>query len=42
MDTLGGGTLVHAGLETWGIAGERVADFKARSEAALQALFTPA
>ncbi|HET7292311.1 MAG TPA: SRPBCC domain-containing protein, partial [Vicinamibacteria bacterium] len=42
VDALGGRTLVHAGLETWRVAGERVADFKARAEAALQALFPQA
>jgi hypothetical protein len=30
------------GLETWGIAAERVAEFKARSETALRALFPDA
>jgi hypothetical protein len=42
VDALGGRTLVHVGLETWGIAAERVAEFKARSETALRALFPDA
>ncbi len=39
VDALGGRTLVHAGLETWGIEAERVADFKSRNETVLRALF---
>lgn len=39
VDSMSGRTMVHAGLSTWGVAAGRVADFKARSEAALQALF---
>lgn len=42
VDALGGRTLVHAGLETWGIDAGRVAEFKARSETALRSLFPDA